>query len=121
LSAVLRAEPNLPLEIDKDAPPSKNKMSRPSLADLGYVLSNWQKTWNMQRDLAWLACATTSERGEVGTPEAGDGSLGVSMDARVVERRVMMKPALDTMLYGFPLEQSLQIELYKLTSQQKIA
>ncbi|GFR49562.1 hypothetical protein Agub_g11608, partial [Astrephomene gubernaculifera] len=42
--------PELPLEMDTEAPPLANhKLSEPSLDDLKYILSRWSTTWSQER------------------------------------------------------------------------
>lgn len=74
--------------------------------------------------MAWCACATASERGKGDTLAAGggkQGGRGVAGGVAGVVKDVMIKPALDTKLYGFPLEQSLEKELYEATSRPDVA
>ncbi|GLC40200.1 hypothetical protein PLESTB_001149200 [Pleodorina starrii] len=45
--------PDLPLELDTEAPPLQNrKLSEPSLDDLKYILTRWSKKWSQERNVA---------------------------------------------------------------------
>ncbi|GIM00478.1 hypothetical protein Vretimale_5229 [Volvox reticuliferus] len=65
--------PDLPLELDADAPPLQNrKLSEPSLDDLKYILTRWSKRWSQERNLVGCpviggpgleSCTSVSEPG----------------------------------------------------------
>jgi hypothetical protein len=108
----------------------ENKMCHPTLTDLNYILQRWKAKWSAQRDAAWqLRCAemlaedSSSERprGEVqlpiGSQATGCNQLpavaqpigGIQLPTGPLDE---LYPVLDAKLYGFPLERSVEEQLF---------
>ena len=102
----MRGEPDLPLEIDRNAPHSSHRIGCPTMEDLNYLLSRWGTVWGRQREVAWQLRATAAERAAA-APEASEAS-----DVRDIEGGAAgVASPLDAKLYGHPLERSIERNL----------
>lgn len=83
-------DPNLPLEVDKAAPPMQSRMAHPTLEDINYVLNRWHYSWNRALEVA----VSTQESNGHPDPE------------RVYTPSRSIRAPTDIHLFGFPLRPS---------------